>query len=156
MSLVLTHEILNLLFTKHNVELNKIINSIDNLDHIININLIENINNTEDLFNNKKFKINNQTRCLAKNSQNNQCKRNRVLETNYCKKHLITNKGDYNENYTNIKSNIIIECEYITIEDIKYIYNKNNNLLFSNNLYNPICIGIYINNIIYKYNTHII
>ena len=147
MSIIVTPAVLNLLLNKHNNEINKIINNID-----IDINLIPEINNIEYLFKHKPHKIDIELRCLAKNSQNNQCKRTKVADTNYCKKHLINNKGDYNENYTNIDSNIIIECEYITIDNNKYIYNKNNNLLFSDNLYNPECVGIYINNKIYEYN----
>jgi hypothetical protein len=145
MSLILTPDILNLLLLKHNNELNKIIGN------DININLLPELKNINCLINQKKYKMNNETRCLAKNSQNNQCKRNRLPDKNYCKKHLLNNKGDYNENYTNIELNVIIECEYIMINDVKYIYNKNNNLLFSNDLYKPECVGIYINGNIFKY-----
>ena len=76
---------------------------------------------------------------------------NQLSNNKYCKKHIDSNKGDFNNSSINLKSNIIIECEYITINDIEYIYNINNNLLFNNNLYSPDCIGIYLNNIIHYY-----
>ena len=75
MSIVLTTDILNLLLNKHNNEINKIINEIHNDDETIDINLIPDINNIGHLFKHKKYNINIEDRCLAKNSQNNQCKR---------------------------------------------------------------------------------
>ena len=144
MAIILTESILNTLILKHTAELCNIINNLNILDKVISIN-------TTNISLNKKFIPNNTNRCYAKNSQNNQCKRKQLSNNKYCKKHIDSNKGDFNNSSINLKSNIIIECEYITINYIEYIYNINNNLLFNNNLYSPDCIGIYLNNIIHYY-----
>lgn len=157
MSLIITNNILNILIDKHNKELNKIINNIYiGNDNKIDINLIPELNNIK-IFNKKKFIINNDIRCKAMNSHKTQCKRNYIEGYEYCKKHIKNNKGNYCDttNDNNVKSNIKIDCEYITIDNIKYIFNKNNLLLFKDDMYNPECIGIYYNNKIIYYDSTI-
>jgi len=154
MSLIITNNILNILVDKHNKELNKIINNIDeNIDENIDINLLPECNDIS-IFIKKKYKINEEKRCKAMNSHKTQCKRNYIEGHEYCKKHIKNNKGNYNNIFNNVKSNIKIDCEYIIIDNIKYIFNKNNSLLFKDDLFNPECIGIYYNNkIVYYDNT---
>lgn len=149
MSFVITPNILDKLINKHNQELSKIINNEN-----VSVNLINSLVDNN-IFNNKKHKINNEKRCKALNSHGTQCKRNHIKDKEYCKKHLDKNNGNYCDSYKHITTNIRIDCEYITIDNIEYIYNKNNLLLFNNDLYNLYCVGIYYENKIIRYDPNV-
>ena len=93
---------------------------------------------------------------FSNNSSNKRCKKIKENNSKYCIKHLHKNNNDYVDNKNMNKSSNTTEIyrisgEIIYIDDIKYIYIKNNNLLFSYDLYNIQYIGKYINNKIIYY-----
>lgn len=160
MSIIVTPEVINYI---NNLINNKLYVLINNIIDKYNLNIDqETINNyiKINILYKKKNKLINtipeEHQCLAINSSNKRCKKIRENNSKYCSKHINKNNSDYIDNTnvnksTNTTDIYRISGEVIYINNKKYIYIKNNNLLFSYNLYNIQYIGKYIDNeIIYN------
>ena len=154
MSIIIKPEVMkyidNLLASKLRIYVNNIITE-NNLN--INPEIIEKYININILYKNKKKKpislISEEYQCLAMNSSNKRCNKIKECDSKYCIKHLHKNNNDYiddkNINKITNKTEIYrITGEIIYINGEKYIYIKNNNLLFTYDLYNIEYIDKYI------------
>ena len=155
MSIIITPEIINYINNLLNKKLKILLNDIN---YKYNLNITDNdINKYINISLLYKYKYNTsliseENQCLAINSSNKRCTKEKVENSKYCIKHINKiNNRDYIDKQNVTKSvnntdNYKINGEIICINDKKYIYIKYNNLLFSHDLYNIQYIGKYINN----------
>jgi len=161
MSIIITPDVLNYINNLINTKLHKFIDNICKENNLnIEPEIINKYINIHILYKKKPKTINiipEEQQCLAINSSNKRCKKKKECNSKYCAKHSRkSNNSDYVDNVdinkiSNTTSTYRISGEIIYINDTKYIFIKNNNLLFTYDLYNIQYIGKYIDGeIIYK------